>query len=252
MINNTVPDGYFLIGSDVKFTPITRELAKLDSGEKIHLQTPASQCLVLLLQKQGSVITRDELTAFAWGSKNSSFVSSNNFYQAISHLRKALLTLGLADLVQTIPKRGITIGRGMDVNYQVENGKSEREVQRIETSSCFDVSSTKSMNSLITAIFLAILAGVCLRYFSFDHDIFDGYKELVSDGCLGKYNNDDALLLLRNTMSNIKEYCASNATLYATNNKRNLRESVIYCIKNKQGRKECYIHMNIKKKNDES
>jgi DNA-binding winged helix-turn-helix (wHTH) protein len=98
----------YLISDQVIFDSDAHHLISLTSDTvKVTLHTPASQCLLLLLQNQGEVLTQKFLFENIWG-KNGAFVSANTLYQNIAIVRKGLKSAGIGDdIVQTIPKTGI-------------------------------------------------------------------------------------------------------------------------------------------------
>ncbi|WP_433977665.1 winged helix-turn-helix domain-containing protein [Erwinia sp. E_sp_B01_9] len=53
------------------------------------MNTPASRCFMLLIQKRGKVVTREEFLQHVW-IENGAFVSQNTYYQNISILRRTL------------------------------------------------------------------------------------------------------------------------------------------------------------------
>jgi DNA-binding winged helix-turn-helix (wHTH) protein len=55
----------------------------------IILNSPASRCLLLLIERIGSIVTQQEFLDIVW-TKCGMQVSTNTFYQNISILRKGL------------------------------------------------------------------------------------------------------------------------------------------------------------------
>ncbi|WP_072017539.1 winged helix-turn-helix domain-containing protein [Erwinia typographi] len=78
-------------------------------SESVILNTPASRCLLLLIQRQYSVISQDIFFNEVW-SRYGAHVSANTFYQNISLLRRGLAKVGLGDeIVKTVPRKGLTL-----------------------------------------------------------------------------------------------------------------------------------------------
>lgn len=98
----------YLINGHVIFDSDATCLFSTDSDAiKVTLHTPASQCLLLLLQNKGEVLSQKFLFEHIWG-KNGAFVSANALYQNIAIVRKCLKSAGIEeDVVQTIPKIGV-------------------------------------------------------------------------------------------------------------------------------------------------
>ena len=76
------------------------ELVLWRGDELISVPPKALQILVLLVEKQGEVVSREELLEKVW---HETFVEEANINYTISLLRKSL---GKKKLVQTVPKRG--------------------------------------------------------------------------------------------------------------------------------------------------
>ncbi|GAA3600023.1 hypothetical protein GCM10023078_29370 [Gibbsiella greigii] len=97
----------FIINDHVIFIPNENRIASEDNHSKnISLTTPASRCLLLLLEKQ-ALVSQKELYEFAWGMKSQE-VTPNNLYQNISILRKAFNAIYIdgKNLIITVPKQG--------------------------------------------------------------------------------------------------------------------------------------------------
>jgi len=76
----------------------------LRDGEAIPLQPKAFDTLVLLIERRGEVVTKDELLRQLWPD---SFVEESNVAQNVYVLRKILSQTQAGDeLIKTIPKRG--------------------------------------------------------------------------------------------------------------------------------------------------
>src|SRR6185369_10785180 len=76
----------------------------LCDGEIVPLQPKAFDTLLLLIERRGEVLTKDELLRQLWPD---SFVEESNLSQNIYVLRKALAqTPGGDELIKTVPKRG--------------------------------------------------------------------------------------------------------------------------------------------------
>lgn len=72
-------------------------------GELISIPPKALQLLLLLIEKEGEIVSREELLETVW---QNTFVEEANINYTISLLRKSL---GNSKLVQTVPKRGYRI-----------------------------------------------------------------------------------------------------------------------------------------------
>ncbi|HCD3191547.1 TPA: winged helix-turn-helix domain-containing protein, partial [Klebsiella oxytoca] len=181
-------DGYFIIDTDVRFTPVTREIVKEGGTDTIILQTPASLCLTLLLNRQGQLLHRDELLSYAWGRDAARFINNNNYYQTISYLRKTLASIGCDNLIQTVPKKGLMIGNSIKIDYF-----SSDPTRSSEHLMCNEDNPThkKKKRLVVGSSYLfavLILAGLILTYVSFNfskgsNNAFIGYHKTSLNSC---------------------------------------------------------------------
>lgn len=98
----------FLINGSVLFEPDKRRLGPRDGypNRAVLLHGPVSECLLLLLEHNGEVLTQRYLFSAVW-EKQGAIVTTNALYQTIASIRKALKSVGLAEnIVQTVPKEG--------------------------------------------------------------------------------------------------------------------------------------------------
>ena len=78
------------------------ERVLLAEGKSIHLTDKVFDTLLLLIQNNGRLLTKDEMMTTLW---EESFVEEGNLAKNISRLRKILNTDG-SQLIETLPKRG--------------------------------------------------------------------------------------------------------------------------------------------------
>lgn len=83
-------------------------------GELVSISPKALEILILLVQKKGEIVSREDLLETVW---KDSFVEEGNINYTVSLLRK---TLGNKDLIQTVPRRGYRFQA--DVKQISENG----------------------------------------------------------------------------------------------------------------------------------
>ena len=72
-------------------------------GEKINLTKNEFLILKTLMEKQGKVVSREEIMERLWG--NDEFVDDNTLTVNVTRIRKKLETMGVDDFITT--KRGI-------------------------------------------------------------------------------------------------------------------------------------------------
>lgn len=85
-----------------KFVLDPHERVLLADGKSIHLTDKVFDTLLLLIQNDGRLLTKDEMMTALW---EESFVEEGNLAKNISRLRKILNTDGV-QLIETLPKRG--------------------------------------------------------------------------------------------------------------------------------------------------
>lgn len=107
---------HYIINGVVEFHPATSTLRDLnDPDHVVVLNSPAGRCLLLLIERTGTIVTQHEFLDIVW-AKRGMLVSSNTFYQNISILRKGLKKIGLPDdPVVTIPRIGLTLASGTHI-----------------------------------------------------------------------------------------------------------------------------------------
>lgn len=107
---------HYIINGFVEFHPATSTLRNLkEPGNSVVLNSPAGRCLLLLITRDGKIVTQQEFMDIVW-EKNGMLVSPNTFYQNISILRKGLKKVGLPeDPVVTIPRVGLTLASGTEI-----------------------------------------------------------------------------------------------------------------------------------------
>lgn len=106
----------YIINNEVIFDVNLNELTPLvDSGESVMLNMPTARCLLLLLQSNGQVVSREEFLEKVWNERGI-VVSQNTFYQNISLLRKSLAKAGLnSEAIVTIRQRGFILSSDVTV-----------------------------------------------------------------------------------------------------------------------------------------
>ena len=107
---------HYIINGVIEFHPAASTLRNLNDPEKVVvLNSPAGRCLLLLIQRIGTIVTQQEFMEIVW-EKSGMLVSPNTFYQNISILRKGLKKIGLPeDPVVTIPRIGLTLASGTQI-----------------------------------------------------------------------------------------------------------------------------------------
>ncbi|MEN3032946.1 winged helix-turn-helix domain-containing protein [Chromobacterium amazonense] len=100
----------YLISNQIIFDSITHELCNtLDTNTRIILGATASRCLLILISRNGKIVTKKELLYEVW-EKYGSIVTGNSANQAITQIRKSLTTINITDdIINTTPRIGYSI-----------------------------------------------------------------------------------------------------------------------------------------------
>ena len=101
---------HYVINGAVEFHPATSKLRDLNKPEQVVvLNSPAGRCLLLLIERAGTIVTQQEFMDIVWQQRGM-LVSPNTYYQNISILRKGLKRIGFTDdPIVTIPRIGLTL-----------------------------------------------------------------------------------------------------------------------------------------------
>ncbi|CNG95614.1 putative transcriptional regulator CadC [Yersinia thracica] len=124
----------FIINGQVCFFSEKHRLEPMgQQGSSVSLNVPVSRCLLLLLQRKGSVISQSDFVYEVWESKGQ-FANANTYFQNIHLLRKALATSGIEEnIIKTIPKEGVRF-TGTVTYPSEENSESTAEATQDATS----------------------------------------------------------------------------------------------------------------------
>lgn len=101
---------HYIINNMVEFHPATSTLRDIASPDRVVvLNSPAGRCLLLLIERAGTIVTQQEFLDIVW-QRRGMLVSPNTYYQNISILRKGLKKSGFeVDPIVTIPRIGLTL-----------------------------------------------------------------------------------------------------------------------------------------------
>lgn len=101
----------FLINGSLLFDAEQRRLSltKNYPERSVTLHSPASSCLLQLLEHNNEVLSQKYLFENVW-EKQGAIVTTNTLYQSIASLRKAMKSLGFTDeIIFTVPKAGFKL-----------------------------------------------------------------------------------------------------------------------------------------------
>lgn len=104
-----------ILNDIIKFEPEKKNLVSRDA--LVHISAPASYCFQLLIEKQGELVTHEELYQYAWRQFGME-ATANTLYQNISVIRRGLDKCGLQeDIIRTMPRRGFILSPAVKIQY---------------------------------------------------------------------------------------------------------------------------------------
>ncbi len=226
------------------------------NGVETSLNIPASRCLLLLIERKNTVVSKEDLFDKAWEQRGT-YVTANTFYQNISLLRKALKSVGLPEeIIKTVPKRGLMLDEDVVITpFTQEVGpknsviiEQPRETEQVSTLSTplstseseelapTDRKSDHTHNSwrgvvISTLVFFAIALTFTLLIKE-PKKFLDGYKKSDDvNGCsLYVPDKERDVAKYVNFINNNKIACnANNSILFMTIDKTSEYTSIIRC-----------------------
>ncbi|AKE59872.1 winged helix-turn-helix domain-containing protein [Citrobacter farmeri] len=108
---------HWIINDNIEFRPDSKKLISVTNPEiNVVLTTPASRCLLLLLEASPDVVTQQEFFKKVWEDEGM-LVPANTLYQNISIVRRGLRAVGETDqiLVATVPRKGFQIDKSVRI-----------------------------------------------------------------------------------------------------------------------------------------
>src|SRR5258706_9422822 len=97
-----VPESKGFIYEFGNFVLDPQERVLFSDGQPVHLAEKVFDTLLLLIEHNGRLVTKDEMLASIW---DESFVEEGNVAKNVSRLRKILNANG-EELIETLPRRG--------------------------------------------------------------------------------------------------------------------------------------------------
>lgn len=110
---------HYVINNIVEFHPAASTLRDLNNPDRVVvLNSPAGRCLLLLIDRAGTIVTQQEFLEIVW-QRRGMLVSPNTYYQNISILRKGLKKIGFeVDPIVTIPRIGLTLASDTQITIK--------------------------------------------------------------------------------------------------------------------------------------
>lgn len=106
---------FYKIEEEILFFPAEHRLYNQISGVSVTVLTTASECLQVLINEQGKIISREEIKERVWG-KRGVIVSCNTFYQTMLNLRRALEKAGArSHIISTYYGKGVSVENHINI-----------------------------------------------------------------------------------------------------------------------------------------
>lgn len=137
-----VKDMHWNINDNIEFRPDEKKLISVNNPEmNVTLTTPASRCLLLLLEASPDIVLQQDFFKKVW-EEEGMLVPTNTLYQNISIVRRGLRAVGETDrrLIATIPRKGFQIDGSVKITKKstalaegnrnipdIDNGETEEE-----------------------------------------------------------------------------------------------------------------------------
>lgn len=104
----------YIINSSIAFRVEDGALYRIESNDIVVLPIPAQRLLFTILESGGNILRREFLLQEVWD--NFGLVgSNNNLNQYLSLLRRTISAFGCENFIETIPKVGIRIVEGVQI-----------------------------------------------------------------------------------------------------------------------------------------
>lgn len=107
----------YIIDGCIGFCADDGSLYRIDSNDSIILPVPAQRLLLILLDSNGEILSRDELLVMVWDNYGLTG-SGNALNQYLSLLRRSISAFGCDTFVETIPKVGIRLHKTVHCEKQ--------------------------------------------------------------------------------------------------------------------------------------
>jgi DNA-binding winged helix-turn-helix (wHTH) protein len=266
----------FIINGKVCFFSDENRLVPLgDKGAPVALNIPASRCLLLLLQREGEIISQNEFIQTVWESKGQ-FANANTYFQNIHLLRKALKISGIEDnILKTVPKEGLSfVGTltypdeddGVDVlvpsNDKEDSHSSPLALQQVTNSIAqhptlfgFRIMTFKILPIGILLILFLILSFQFYNNIANTSSFFSNYQAIGETNQCQVYASAHAILRQHTEyLAFIKDnniQCRPGQVAYMAMNVAGTRVLVHICDKNINNTNSCLTKLNIVEKNNE-
>lgn len=234
----------YLINQLVEFDPDHKRMTNRHTGKDVHLQLPASLCLLYLIANRNEIASQNTLMKVGWGKRNE-VTTPNTFYQSILTLRNALMEVGLSrETVKTISRRGLILAeetavekipRPLKKKKQEQNDREKKFVLSQEIKAHWLLYSSSVFWVAILSIWLT---GYLLQpEMPFQHFIPSSLHLRLEERC-DIYHAANEILSTRSlkVLDSHPELCAAGSHVFISGHRHAERVAAFVC--NKDARKE--------------
>lgn len=125
---------HYKIEDCIHFYPQQNMLYNVRTEDSVILLSAAAECLKLLIEKQGEIISRQTLTECVWGSRGV-VISANTYYQTMLNLRRGFENVGMnACAIATHYGKGVNIDSSLTIVKVAEQEQHPPPKERSEIS----------------------------------------------------------------------------------------------------------------------
>ncbi|MEB7884612.1 winged helix-turn-helix domain-containing protein [Serratia fonticola] len=118
----------YIINNDVTFDPESNVIHSKINNKTVNMLTPSGQCLLILLENKGNIVSKKEIYEFVW-ERYGLTATDNAFYQTVLYLRKNLKEAGLlAEVVKTVPRKGVLVPSTVQVEKIVQQQEASIDI----------------------------------------------------------------------------------------------------------------------------
>ncbi|WP_336219675.1 transcriptional regulator [Citrobacter amalonaticus] len=145
---------YWIINDNIEFRPDSKRLISVTNPElNVVLTTPASRCLLLLLDASPDVVTQQEFFKKVWEDEGM-LVPANTLYQNISIVRRGLRAVGETDqiLVATVPRKGFQIDKSVKITRVAANQVTDTHTATLQGEDELDVEYKAAIEKPFTSV----------------------------------------------------------------------------------------------------
>ena len=247
----------YLINNIVLFTPEINRLSLYGEPDKIYdLTSPASRCLLLLIENSPEVVSQNIFFEQVW-EKHGMLVPPNTLYQNISLVRRGFKSISGDDIniITTVPRKGFQIKNDVTITEIIpldkknttpinsEDLTSQPAMDNNSTSFSF-LSYFSKIKTLIIilSLFSMIFFIYTLSTWDSDDNLFRNYTLIYkSNDCL--YYANDNLMNYNETIKNfpVKRSCEKYRWVYITAYKHNPVSTLFLCTHpiDKKNKNDC-------------